>query len=251
MSQVFRKPTYTGLILNYSAVCPNIWKFGLVKCLLHRAYVVSSSWCNFSKEVDYLRNIFSMNGYPNHIFESCVKQFLNHKCSNEPVERSTKEDVVETMFFIPYIGLPSLIFGRKIKSLFKTFYSIEVRIVYTTFKVKNYFSLKSRTPLPLLSSVVYKFRCLCDANNVYIGKTMRHLATRVKEHEKTQSAIKDHLARCQACSTNYSCNNFSIITTGKNDFEITIKEALHIKNKQPNINKQLCSQGTSFLLNVF
>ena len=80
---------------------------------------------------------------------------------------------------------------------------------------------------------------------------MRHLATRVKEHEKTQSAIKDHLARCQVCSTDHSCKNFSIITTGKNDFEITFKEALHIKNKQPNINKQLCSQSTSFLLKIF
>ena len=29
-SKVFRKRTYTGLILNFSAVCPQKWKFGLV-----------------------------------------------------------------------------------------------------------------------------------------------------------------------------------------------------------------------------
>ena len=33
----------------------------------------------------------------------------------------------------------------------------------------------------LLANVVYKFKCLRDANNIYIGKTIQHLATRVKE----------------------------------------------------------------------
>ena len=37
----------------------------------------------------------------------------------------------------------------------------------------------------------------------------------------------------------------------KNDFEVTIKEALHIKFKKPTINRQLYSQGSSFVLNVF
>ena len=92
-----------------------------------------------------------------------------------------------------------------------------------------------RTLLPLLANVVYKFKCLCDANNIYIGKTIRHLATRVKEH----------------CKLNFSCDIFSIIDSGKNDFEITIKEALHIKFKKPTINRLLFCQGSSFVLNVF
>ena len=39
--------------------------------------------------------------------------------------------------------------------------------------------------------------------------------------------------------------------SGKNDFEVTIKETLHIKVKKPIINRQLFSQGSSFVLNVF
>ena len=38
---------------------------------------------------------------------------------------------------------------------------------------------------------------------------------------------------------------------GKNDLEVIIKEALHIKFKKPTINRQLFSQGSSFVLNVF
>ena len=52
-------------------------------------------------------------------------------------------------------------------------------------------------------------------------------------------------------SLNFSCDSFSIMDSGKNDFEVTIKEALHIKFKKPTINRQLISDGSSFVLNVF
>ena len=39
--------------------------------------------------------------------------------------------------------------------------------------------------------------------------------------------------------------------SGKNDFEVTIEEALHIKFKKPTINRQLFNQESSFVLNVF
>ena len=43
-----------------------------------------------------------------------------------------------------------------------------------------------------MANVVYKFKCLRDANNIYIGKTIRHLATRVKEHG-TSPAVQNHV----------------------------------------------------------
>ena len=67
---------------------------------------------------------------------------------------------METIFSIPYIGLPSVIFSKKVKELFKKYYGTDIRVVFTSFKVKKYFSLKCCTPLPLLANVVYKFECL-------------------------------------------------------------------------------------------
>jgi hypothetical protein len=193
-----------------------------------------------------------MNGYPERLFDYCLKCFVDKKFKSDSNPPKVKEDNVETMFFIPYIGQPSVIFGKKLKAIFKRYYGVDVRVIFTTFKVKNYFSLKSCTPLPLMANVVYKFNCLCDTNTTYIGKTMRHLATRVKEHKTTPSAIKEHLTTCMICSSQYSCsNNFSIIATGKNDFETTIKESLHIRYQQPSLNKQLSTQGNSFILNIF
>ena len=249
-SSVYRKSTYTGLILNFSAICPNPWKFGLLQCFLHRAYIISSNWILFHKEVDFLKNIFMRNGYPEDMFLSCVQRFLNNVYNGK--KRKIAEDKVETLFFVPYIGLPAIIYGKKLQKLLKENYNIHVRIVYTTFQVKNYFSLKSQTPLPLLANVVYQFKCLCDTNLTYIGKTSRHLATRVKEHSTKPSAIKDHLSTCRTCQQHYSCaKNFSVMGSGKNDYEITVKEAILIKSHKPNMNKQLATNGTSFMLKIF
>ena len=39
--------------------------------------------------------------------------------------------------------------------------------------------------------------------------------------------------------------------SGKNDYEITVKEALHIKFQKPTSNRQLFTQGSSIVLNIF
>ena len=97
----------------------------------------------------------------------------------------------------------------------------------------NYFSLRCRTPLSLLANEVYRFECLRDANNTYIGKTIQHLATKVREHGTSLSAVQNHLPACKRSKSNFSCNNFSVVDSSKNDNDITVKEALHIKFKRP------------------
>ena len=40
---VWRKPTNTGLLLNFLALCPKNWKKELIQCLLHRAKIIDST----------------------------------------------------------------------------------------------------------------------------------------------------------------------------------------------------------------
>ena len=131
----------------------------------------------------------------------------NDTHSNINIMYSVTTYKVETVFLIPYIGLPSVIFGRKLKRLLKEYYCIDIKVVFSSFKVKNYSSLKCHTPMPLMANVVYQFTCLRDANSTYIGKTIRHLATRVREHTTSPSVIKEHLSSCTTCKDNYSCNS--------------------------------------------
>ena len=130
---------------------------------------------------------------------------------------------------------------------------LTLRLFIHHLRLKINFSLKCHTPLPLLAKVVYKFQCLHDVDKVYIGKTRRHLATRVKEHRHStsSSAIRDHLSSCPTCQSEYSSSSFRVIDTARNDFEVTIKEALHIKNSKPALNRQLFNSGSSFVLNIF
>ena len=76
--------------------------------------MISSSWLLFSKEVDFLRDVFWKNGYPKELFDSCLRHFLNLKHVRDNADSKVEYDKVETIFLIPYIGLPSVIFGRKL-----------------------------------------------------------------------------------------------------------------------------------------
>ena len=245
---VYRKPTFTGLMLNYTALCPYKWKIGLMQCMLHRAYTVCSSWNIFSNEVDKLKSIFESNGYPDNIFWSTVSKFVNNKFSK--CDTAIDADKVETIFCIPYIGKPSVIFGNKVRSLFKG-HGIDVRVVFNTCKVKDYFSLKCPTPFPLKAKVVYIFKCLRDANTTYIGKTKRHLVTRVNEHGTTNTAITHHLQFCPECKNEFSINCFAIMDSGRSDYDCKIKEAIHLKKHKPVLNTQLAYNGASIVLEIF
>ena len=129
-------------------------------------------------------------------------------------------------------------------------------IVFTTFKVKNYFSLKCCTPLTLRANVVYKFTCQRDADTTYIGKTKRHLAIRAREHcipstqPSSSSAIREHLDTCTSCQSN-PLSQFSVIDYAQSDFTCQIKEGLHIKARKPTLNKQLFQSGALFTLQLF
>ena len=123
-----------------------------------------------------------------------MQQFLNKKFIIN--KKKPREDGVETVFKIPYIGLPSFTYRKKSREIFKQNYGITIRVCFTTVIVKAYFSLKCRTPTHLLANVVYKFQCLSDSSeSLYIGKSKRHRATRVKEH-RGPSAIQNHLDDC-------------------------------------------------------
>ena len=76
--------------------------------------------------------------------------------------------------------------------------------IYKTCKVGNYFNLKSNTPALLLSNVVSRFSCLCNAGLTYIGKSKHHVVTRAKKHlnlgSSVKSKIKVYIIKCNFCS---------------------------------------------------
>ena len=255
-SCIYRKPTHTGVFMNFTAVVPRKWKFGLILCLLNTAKTVCSTESYFNQEVAKLRNMFSANNYPRSFFDQALQKFL-HK-QNTPIldSSTTSSEKSGITFSLPFVGEASQKFSKQVVSLMETTFNIEVLPVFTSNKIGQYFSLKSKTPFALTSNVVYKFSCLRDADCSYIGQTKRHLMTRVNEHValsgSSKSEIKTHIKKCPVChNKTFDSNNFEVLNKCQNSYDTKISEALLIRKFRPKLNKQLLTKGTSYVLKVF
>lgn len=254
ISTVFRKKTHTNLMLNFNAVCPTSWKTGLIKCLLHRAWKICANRERFNFECEILSKAFCMNGYPRNFFNRVKEGFL--ACVSNPVSRPEKENEIRFICQIPYIGNCSREFAKRIREIVKEHYDLDITCVFTSFKIRNYFSLKCKTPSLMVQNAIYKFTCLRDADVTYIGKTKRHFKTRRDEHfdfkKKNLSPVALHVHECQSCQQgDYLENTIKVIKRCANNFDCEINEALLIQNEKPILNTQLFESGASFKLKVF
>ena len=116
---------------------------------------------------------------------------------------------------------------------------LSIKIILTPFKVADMFNVKDPIPKSLKSFVVYKFVCP-DCNACYIGETIRHLSSRIKEHLETDK--KSHIFEClvndETCKAFSTENCFAIIDSAATPFRLKLKEAMHIIWKKPSLNKQ-------------
>ena len=168
--------------MNFNAICPNVWKSSLVLCLLNRAKFFCSSQHLFEVEIGKLKRLFYDNNYSTWFFDKIYNKF-KAKLNDIPVDEISVVNNVELCpIFVPYVGEASIRFVKALSRLCLKHFDIRLLPLYRTNKVGQYFQLKSETPLPLCSNVVYKFTCSCDTNLTYIGMSSRHFITRVKEH---------------------------------------------------------------------
>jgi hypothetical protein len=258
-SWIYRKKTNTNVVLNAIASCPFKWKTGLMNCLLNRAWNICSSRARFEEEVKKLKSIFEQNGYSGNLFSNKAKSFVDKK-SVPNLQNSADEEGKTYLIMIPYIGKSSLLFKRKLMEIIKSSFDVQLRCVFTSFKVKNYFSLKCPGSAFLASNVVYKYTCQCDTDTVYIGETERHIGVRAAEHldisSEKPSAVAKHIMDCESCfcaheQGNLSFKDFVILKKCKSAYDTKIKEAILIQNEKPTINKQLFKSGSSFTLKIF
>ena len=111
---------------------------------------------------------------------------------------------------LPYVANASLVFKKALFTLFKKVH-YHCNVDFRTYEVSNYFSLNDVTPLTLGANVVYCFKGSRDKTQSYIGKTKRHLVTRVQEHLSGKSAIGKHTSSCKDCHS-CSISNFYPLT---------------------------------------
>ena len=117
---------------------------------LNRAWTICSSNEFVEKECDKLRKIFALNGYPRSFFNKVLDAFTDKKSTNLPLSQND-ENELSFICKIPYVGKCSVIFANKLSNIIKEHYLIDIRCVYTSCKVREYFSLKCKTPQAVVS----------------------------------------------------------------------------------------------------
>ena len=89
---VWRKETNTGILLNFNAICPNVWKSSLVLCLLKRAKSICYSHHLFEVEIGKLKRLFYDNNYPAWFFDKIYNKF-KAKLDDIPVDEIPVDEI--------------------------------------------------------------------------------------------------------------------------------------------------------------
>ena len=114
---VWRKETNAGILLNFIAICPNVWKSSLVLCLLNRANPICSSQHLFEVEIGKLKRLFYDNNYPTWFFDKIYSKF-KAKLDDIPVDEISVVNNVEFCpIFVPYVGEASIRFVEALSRL--------------------------------------------------------------------------------------------------------------------------------------
>ena len=137
---------------------------------------------------------------------------------------------------------------KSFRKIFRNFPN--VKLIFTSRKIIDYFSNKCHTHQVLKSNLVYQFKCH-GCENSYIGETNRHLRTRMLEHgqQSRNSSIYGHISKCVHRNKKLDISEFKILNSNFNNyFERVTCEALRIQDLKPSLNVQAEDLG---LLQIF
>ena len=115
-TNIYRKPTFSGLYTNFHSFLPENYKTGLVLTLLFRIYTACSDWSKIHAEIIKLRNIMLRNNYP-----SSFKLFVNRLFLAKRIAVPTVPGKVIS-FTIPFMGIDSLKIRGKLIRHVKTYF---------------------------------------------------------------------------------------------------------------------------------
>ena len=249
-TSVYRKPTFTGLLTNFSSFVPLPYKKGLVNTLLFRAHRINNSSEGFEEEVGKITELLEKNSFPLHFINKGLEKFRSKVSTGLPLQSSDKTAEKTRYFKLPYRGKFSTVAQSKISQICREYCKeLRVKLVFDTCKLSSFFSPKDQLSSVYKSNLVYKFSCGgCEAT--YIGETAKCYQIRAQEHLDTDksSAIYKHLQSNGHCLEKSSVDNFEVLVMANSYGERKVKEAICIKQHNPSLNRQIYHQNISIIV---
>ena len=253
-TSVCRKSTFTCLFTNFHSFIPNTHKQNLVFCLIHRIFNLCSSYENLNTQLEVVRKLFNLNGFTFHMFDRIVRRFLDHTFDpKSPVLTALRK----IYFCLLFTGIHSLQIRTQISRLCNAaFPHLDIRFVFrSSRRISSFLPIKDKVPKNLRCSVVYLFKCRCCSAS-YVGQTTRHLHTRISEHlgispitgkHSNSPVISSILSHTNASGHPANFDDFQILSSSSDSYELMIHESLFINKYRPNLNVQ----GSSIPLSLF
>ena len=212
--------------------------------LLHRAFMICSSYRSLNFEILKLQQIFQSNGYPKNLVDRCIKIHWHEVFIKRPNTVLCQKK--ELVCVYPFLGRKSLEIKVWLQNATeRTLPYCKSKVIFRSpYKIVNHFHFKDMLPKKLCSDIVYSFKCN-SCNAIYHGKTKLHFYARAAGHmgishltnkrlkNVNQWAISDHLLTCD-CSINF--DDFTILSKDSNNINLHIKERLLISPDKPILN---------------
>ena len=76
-TSVYRKSTFSGVLSNFESFLPRLYKYNLMSTLLHRGFMICSSYRTLHFQIPNLKQIFRSNAYPKNLVDRCLKMYLH------------------------------------------------------------------------------------------------------------------------------------------------------------------------------
>ena len=120
-------------------------------------FKICNNWNSFHNDTENIKSNLIKNAYPSFLIDKVIKKYLDYKFSSNQNQLKDKSDV--HYFKLPYIGNLSHHIKNKLSKFCKEFCkkNFNIKLVFNSFKIKNYFSYKDPIPNDLKSFLVYKF----------------------------------------------------------------------------------------------
>ena len=131
-----------------------IIKLNNVQILLYRAYHPSSTFTLFHKEIEFLKNFFIANGYPENVFDNMCMKFLDKLYS--PTDTIYTSDKLPFYFVLPYYNKQCETIAKKIKVALQDLYpQISFNCILRDISnLASFFSYKDRISQTVLSKII-------------------------------------------------------------------------------------------------
>ena len=212
----------------------------MIQGTVHRVFNATSGWQSFDVALKKNRKIWTQNQYPtewsssiaNKTFDKIVTIGKSYKIPPpHPKKKNnfSKQLKVLTQMslnqcFVKYRGNFTQNFASRLKKL------CDLQIIFTTRKLRTCLpNLKSSFDNNLKSHVELKVTC-SGCSSIYVGQSSGHFTTRILEHQKTDSLVRQHVV--EYCGTELNIE-WEILDVCRRVEKLMTIEAIYIKKLEP------------------